>query len=586
MHAVRDDRTPSLLQRLIAVLIVYWPAVPMAVAVADADLPPRAMLLSWSLFVLAAMAAAGFAATLGRLLVVLVSALLSVYCTLCTALALYRLYTHQWLDLALLTAVPADTLATARLFLGTGTLAAGAAILLAHAAIYTFALTAIAAAAAAEPRARVKTGIATVVLAASLAFTGTPHRDLLIDYSMARRTAGIRPLVDRTRYAVAPAEAVFLIQLESLNALAVNREYDIPTPDGMPVMRALAAEGILLPHMWNHDVQTHRAQQGFLCGAVRNLGMNWFLDQVPFDGDCLPALFRKAGYKTVFLKGVADPHFAGADETMPRIGYSDVRFARDLMHPGDRYDLWGVEERTFFARAFEYLRKTYKPGERLFVHIAVSAHHVGFSRSGKNDADWFRAPHEEQVREYVASAQQQDLALATLEPLLDELTGGNAHVFIFGDHSYPAGLYGSTQPHIGATIDNFVTPMLYLPPRSRAGEFALGRTIEALHGQSDLLPTLVELTTRRPQPNSLVPFLLRTPPPRFVYEPCHVMTQPFGYRAVATAHGDRLDVYGFADRCIETFELTHGPLRQKSRGRTCGVAFEEYERRTLCGRYR
>jgi hypothetical protein len=587
LQPVPPSRKPAQLQTVIAIAILQWPVVPMTLALIDADVRPAAMLVSWCALVTATVIVVGvLRAIAGRFAAVTVAAAMSVYCTLCTALALYRLYTHEWLDLPLLLALPADSLETIRTFIGDGGVAAVLALLLAHAALYTFGAMTMAAELPSGRSARMKTLLGAAILVPCVAMAGAPHEDLLL--ATIRDTAAVLPIVDPAVYTIAPAEHVFLIQLESLNALAVNGEYTVDGKrldvDGMPVMRRLASEGILFPHLWSPDVQTHRVQQAFLCGALRNLNLAPFFEQVPYEVDCLPELFANAGYKTVFLKGVENPTFANANKVMPLLGYRDIRFG-EIMQPGDANHLWGYEEGIYFRRAIEYLERTYTRGERLFVHIAVSAHHVSYVRTGHNPA-WFRAPHARQVAEYIASAKQQDAALAVVREVIDRYTGGNAHVFIFGDHSYPVGLYGSVQPQVGATVDNFVTPMLYLPPRARAAEFALGRTVNTLHGETDLAATIAELTSRKPHRNSLVPFMLRTPPERYDYERCHVMTQPFGYRSVMIAHGETAYVYSFATRCVETLRLTYDPLRQKPAARECDVKFEDFERRYMCARYR
>lgn len=576
---------PSRLRSILAATMLLWPVFPMALALAEADIRPWTMLVSWCAFVAATVIVLGFLRNVaGKAAAFGVGIAVSVYCTLCTALAFYRLFTHEWLDLTLLVAMPEDSFDTVRAFIGDGGIAALLALLLAHAAIYNFGAMAVATVLRVDRRAPVKAFMGAAILLPCVALTGTPHRDLLVDWD----AAGSKPIMDPAVYTIAPAEHVFLIQLESLNALAVNGEYEVGGKrmdvDGMPVMRRLASEGILFTHIWSPDVQTHRVQQSFLCGALRNLNMAPFFEQIPLEENCLPYLFRRAGYKTVFLKGVEKPSFANANKIMPILGYEDIRFG-EIMQPGDTDHIWGYEEEIYFRRAIEYLERTYRNGERLFVHIAVSAHHVSFSRTSIN-YHWFTEPRAQQFAEYVASAKEQDAALASLHERINRYTGGNAHVFIFGDHSYPVGLYGSTQPQVGATVDNFVTPMLYLPPRARASEFAVGRTINTLHGQTDLAATIAELTSRTPHPNSLVPFMLRTPPARFDYERCHVMTQPFGYRTVMIAHGETAYAYSFATRCTETLRLTYDPLRQKPVARECDVHLEDFERRYMCARYR
>jgi hypothetical protein len=509
----------------------------------------------------------------------LVAVFVGAYATICIGLAFYRFSLGDWLDLGLTLAMPDDTFHAVLLWLGRPLLAVVVAAMAAHTILYALAFTRVARAVAAPKW----LALALVVFF----FIPAPHRKLVLETTASEVTGRVKPLVPKTSYGVARAESIFIVQLESLNGIAANGEYDTGDPShagAADVMRRLAKNGIYLPHTWAHDIQTHRASEAFLCGAVRNLNRRNAIDQV--DARCVPDLFRKAGYRTVFLSSWFDEKFANKGELMEEMGYDDVRFADVLMRPGDEQALWGYDEVAFFRRAFEYLGKEYRPNQPLLVHLAVCAHHAGFSRKREDDREWFTVPRERQVEIYLRSARKQDASLQAFWDLYSRYSGENAHVFIFGDHSFPLGLYGAMLPHLGTTIDNFVTPMVYIPPKSRAAEFDLGRTIDTLHAHSDLPPTFVELVTRRPQANSLVPFFRKTPPAQHEYEQCHVMAQPFGSPGLLIAHGATAYRYQFMSECVDTFEITYNPLREQRKARECDVPFEEYARRYTCARYR
>jgi hypothetical protein len=587
MQATATPRGPGQVRSLIALLLLQWLIVPMSLALADAGLPATPILISWSLLLAIVAIGLGLLQRIASWLATTFAFLLGVYGSVCAVLALYRVATSTWVDLSFLLAMPRDTAKTGWLWLGGVGLAVAASVFLAHAAAQAWAARALGGAIATTRATTLQSSVVLLLLVPALIWFGLPHPKLLLDTDMAKRAAHVKPLLPSAALSVNAGESLFLVQLESLNGVAVNGDYPArPASDPIPVLRTLATQnGIFFPALWSSDVQTHRVSQTILCGAVRNVNASTFFEQTVFRSDCIPALFRNAGYRTIYLSGYPDGDFARTRELMHRAGYTDVHFA-DFMQPGDERHLWGYEESLFFRRAFTYLRKHYRGDERLLVHFAVSAHHVGFSRRLEGEKEWFFAPREQQLASYFASAQKQDAALATFWDEYRRFTGANAHLFIFGDHSYPLGLYGSVQPDRGATIDNFVTTMAYLPPQQRNSEFAIGRSIPDLFAQADLPPTLAELVSGRPQPNSLVPFLRREPAARAPYERCQVMVQPFGYRAVAIARGDSLHVYSFADECVETFRLTHSPLRQERVARDCDLAFGEYERRYGCARYR
>jgi phosphoglycerol transferase MdoB-like AlkP superfamily enzyme len=553
---------------ILASLLVLWPL--LAIGAVRHDAVPAALLL---------LIAAILIGRLSRFITPVVGSIAGVYATICIGLAYYRFMLGDWLDLGLTLAMPDDTYHAVLLWLGAPLFTAAIAAMAAHSILYALAFTKVARA--------IDVPKWLAVLTIGFFFLTPPHRKLVLDTGTSDVTARIKPLMTKEKYFVQPGESIFIVQLESLNGIAANGEYDKGDPHhrgSNDVMKRLARNGIYLPHTWAHDIQTHRASEAFMCGAVRNLGPKNAIDQI--DADCIPDIFREAGYRTVFLSSWFDEEFANKGDLMEDMGYDDVRFADSLMKRGDQQALWGYDEVAFFRRAFEYLGRKYRADQPLLVHLAVCAHHAGFSRNREDDREWFAVDREKQIEIYLRSARKQDASLQAFWDLYRKYTGENAHVFIFGDHSFPLGLYSAMLPHLGTTIDNFVTPMVYIPPKSRAAEFALGRTIDTLHAHSDLPPTFVELVTRKPQANSLVPFFRKTPPAQYEYEQCHVMAQPFGLPGLLIAHGTTTYRYQFMSECVDRFNITYNPLRQHHAGRKCGVPFETYERQYTCARYR
>jgi hypothetical protein len=269
---------------------------------------------------------------------------------------------------------------------------------------------------------------------------------------------------------------------------------------------------------------------------------------------------------------------------MQRAGFEDVRFSGDLMKPGDPLTRWGYEEDVFYTRAFEYLRARYAPEQPLFVYFAVCAHHYGFTRRAGNDAEWMLRDEMNKIEMYLESQRIQDQSLLTFDRLLRQYKGGKAHAFYVPDHSIPLGLYGSNAPNMGATIDNFVTPFVYVPPDARAADLAVGRTIEEMYAQTDLVPTIAELVSGEPYPNSLVPFLRRDPQPGADYERCHILSQPYSGKWLLIARGAAAYQFHVTSETFREFRLEGRPLRQ-TLVRQAVLSYEELERRYGCARF-
>ena len=564
-------------------------------AVALADLHGNGALTgataTWLVFLTASLAIVATAVHTGHPIVSRsLSLILGLYCAGCVTLAVARqLPILEWQDIEFVLSAPADS---ARTFAEMG----GPAAIIAAIAVCLLAALAFGACFITVSRgfgrfAPAHLLLFAAVLAASLVYFGAPHAQLSRypkDYMAA---GGILPVVDaRPYHAFTSGENVFIVQMESLNGLVMNGDYVVDgqsvTGDFLPGTRRLASKGIAIPYFWSHDVLTYRAQPSILCGAVRNVHFFYFDDLVPRTTDCLPELFSRAGYKTLFLSNYWNGDFSGTNKFMKRIGFRDLHFA-DFMRTNDPASVWGFDEKTFFNRAFDYLEAEYKPDEKLFVYLAISTHHAGFTRERLGDLRWIKADQATRIRQYLQSARIQDESLLTFYSRFQKFTGGNAHAFFVADHGFPLSLYGGVLPSQGATIDNYVTPFLYLPPASRAGEFALGRKIdEAAYSQSDLLPTIAELLSGQPHPNSFVPFMKRRPPQHADYEPCHVMVQPFEGRKVIIVRQQNLYEYSAAMRTLREFRITARPMRQELVSQRENVSFAEFDQQYGCKRYR
>lgn len=548
------------------------------------DTPLAAALAAWCGALLLSAAAV---AVLPRRWWIAPAVLAALYAVSCLALALFQLGEPLGIDADFVLAAPRDSAKTLLRIVGwPATIGIGAAVL---ALVVALAMALRAVTPRSQPAARRFALLSAAGGLALLAFLGLPHAHLRKPPHR-RDGESIRPFA--VRYPPLPranGESVFMVQLESVNGLIGQSGHVLhgrPVPaDPMPAMHELARRGFFFPHFWSGAITTHRAQETILCGAVRNVHAPYFDQLIPWEGQCLPALLREAGYRTVFLSSYPDRTFGGTGKFMQRAGFEDIHFAGDLMKPGDPVTRWGYEERAFFRRAFEYLRARYRPDEPLFVYLAVCAHHFGFTRTAKTDVAYFLGDEMKKIEQYLWSQRQQDQSLLTFDRLLRGYKGDAAHVFYVPDHAFPLGLYGGSAPSMGATIDNFLTPLVYVPPEGRAADFEVGRTIPEMYGQTDLIPTIAELVSAAPYRNSLVPFLRRRPPPpRADYEPCHVMSQPYGGRSLLVARGPHAYQYHVATATFREFRIGGTPLRQ-TLVRESPMPYEEFERRYGCRRF-
>jgi hypothetical protein len=564
---------------LLAVVLVLAATLIIAAGNDLSETPLAAALGSWCA---ALLMAAALIAIAPRRWWIVPAAISALYALACVSLALFQLGAPLGLDADFILAAPKDSAKTLVKIIG------GPATVLMVLAVAALTIAIAVSLRALTPRSKRFALIAAILAIPTLAFLGLPHSYLRKPPHL-RGGESIRPVA--IHYKPLPqtnGESVFVLQLESVNGLIADPGYQIhgqPVPtDPLSGMRELGRRGFFFPHFWGGTVSTHRAQETILCGAVRNVHAPYFDQLIPWDGKCLPALLRDAGYKTVFLSSFPDRTFGETGKFMQRAGFEDIRFAGALMKPGDPLTRWGYEENAFYTRAFEYLRAHYAPGTPLFVYLAVCAHHYGFTREAQTDAAYLLGDELKKIHQYLASQRLQDQSLLTFDRLLRDYKRGTAHAFYVPDHSFPLGLYGGSAPSMGATIDNFITPFVYVPADRRAADLGVGRTIEKMHAQTDLVPTIAELVSGTPYPNSLVPFLQRTPSQRADYEDCHFMTQPYTGRWLFIARGNAAYQYHVSTQSFREFRIGGRPLRQALVGEAT-MTYDEFERRYGCKRF-
>src|SRR3990172_3389526 len=218
----------------------------------------------------------------------------------------------------------------------------------------------------------------------------TPTGYISFHVQEALKTIGARHSVftifpDNSHYSTQSSENVFIVQLESGNALAVNGNLTI---DGIaydetynPKMREIAKDGIYIPYFWGNSIQTNRAQENILCGMTGNLKEAFSYRPNELNVTCLPEILNKANYTTLFFRS-DDIEFANTGNFMKHLGFKEIHYD-DIMKDDDVKFRWGYDDCRFYTRVFEYLKENYPDSQKLFVYIEVSSHHHDFeSKNG------------------------------------------------------------------------------------------------------------------------------------------------------------------------------------------------------------
>jgi hypothetical protein len=319
---------------------------------------------------------------------------------------------------------------------------------------------------------------------------------------------------DHSTLPIRAKEAVFVVQLESVNSLAVR---NVPQPGLETILKE--GRGVLFPLFWANGTQTHRAWESILCGISGNLGPAMSADPARLTRvTCLPAHLAAGGYEPLWLYSYFNLEFFNLGEFARRAGFRDVIYGDKLMREGDPRHSWGYDDCVFYERAFDHLaRHGLDRRDRLFAYFGVGMHHAPFLNSRKYPQAHPYADPGNILEHYLNSNAEQDHCLRVFWKRFKQLGRDDVHLFILPDHSlWLPGV--PVHPDAG-----FATWLVYVPPARRAGEFEPRTVLAPMPSQAQLYPTILELLEGTPLPGSFA-FALRGEPPPPRYRDCHLLT--------------------------------------------------------------
>jgi hypothetical protein len=346
---------------------------------------------------------------------------------------------------------------------------------------------------------------------------------------------------DYTKVAIRSRESVFVVQLESVNSLAVFE----PAGEGEPArprvsqpgLETVVKEGggVLFPLFWANGTQTHRAWESILCGVSGNLGPAMSADPSRLArATCLPEHLARDGYHAVFLYSYFELDFFNLGAFARKAGFREVMYGPKLMRDGDPRHTWAYDDCAFYTRAFDYLAANgLDRRERVFAYFEVGMHHAPFFNTRRHpEAHPHPAP-SSFLEHYLNSNAEQDHCLLTFWKRFRELGRDDVHLFIVPDHSL--WVHGvPAYPDAG-----FATWLAYVPPARRAGDFKPRAVASPIPSQAQLYPTILELLENASLPGSFA-FALHGAPQPPGYKDCHVLIEP-GNRVIVRKNGERAE---------------------------------------------
>lgn len=386
------------------------------------------------------------------------------------------------------------------------------------------------------------------------------------------------------------SEDVFILQLESGNAIALNglaygyQKKAYKNNNYMPNLYLIAKNGVLFPFMWSNSIQTNRAQLNMLCGIIGNIGRALSYTPEKISIDCLPKIFARSGYNTLFF-GSNDGKIGNTKEFMESIGFNKVLY-KDIMRPEDPKYSWGYDDCIFYKRVFEYLEKNKLFGRKpLFVYIEVSMHHFPWNLREKYNAVHKFGPPTNFLERYLDSNLEQDYCLSTFYENFKKYSKKNSHLFITYDHSWPLGEHNNLWNDREAYNENFLIPFAYIPAASRKEEFAIGAQIVEKFSLGDFAPTLLEILSKKHYPNSFA-YALKQNNISIQNNNCHILVQPYGGAKVAVVNNNYKYIYSVQDKNITIYNLVNDFYEKNPLQIINKVPIKEFVEQYYCKRYK
>lgn len=393
---------------------------------------------------------------------------------------------------------------------------------------------------------------------------------------------------DNSHYKTDSKENIFILQLESGNALTATGDFtfiekkynDIYTPK----LREISKDGVFLSDFLGNSIQTNRAQLNILCGLVNNIGKSFSFKPNEIQTDCLPKILKKSGYKTIAFRS-DDLEFANTGNFLKNIGFDEIHY-NNIMKKNDLKYSWGYDDCIFYQRAFEYLTKSYSDSSKLFVYFEVSAHHFPFENHSRYNFIHKFHPSTNFVEQYLNSSLEQDYCVSQFYNNFKKYNNKKTHLFILPDTSWPIGLHNNFFNEKNAFNDNFLIPLTYIPPSDRKEEFALGKKInKSLFSQTDLIPTIFELLNNTNYQNSFAFALKNGAKNEQMYEHCQILVQPYNGPEIAIIKNFDKFIYRILEKKLIYYNLADDWDEQYPYLIDENMQYQEFKKKYYCKRY-
>jgi phosphoglycerol transferase MdoB-like AlkP superfamily enzyme len=274
---------------------------------------------------------------------------------------------------------------------------------------------------------------------------------------------------------------VFLILCESLNFSSLG------TPS-TPFMTQLKDKSVYVEPFYGNSIQTAKGHFASLFSVIPSISGKEYVKYKTLDVDSVASVMKRAGYSTLYFAAHHNKNFDKESAFLLRNGYDEYEVVKPYLKPEDVASKfkWGVEDRVFFKRFFDYF-SSYSD-RPVFVTLATIANHFPFNSIPVERRLIHKDP--KNIRECYANSIR--LTDEGLKVFFDELErrglAEESLVIVTGDHAFPLGEHGNYHLEAGYHEESFRIPFFMV----WKGHLMPQKIIVA-RSQMDMGPTIVDV---------------------------------------------------------------------------------------------
>ncbi|HRS63320.1 MAG TPA: sulfatase-like hydrolase/transferase [Spirochaetota bacterium] len=321
---------------------------------------------------------------------------------------------------------------------------------------------------------------------------------------------------------------IILILIESFNANFTEKK----APDGIdytPFFNSLINKGLYIERFYGNSIQTCKGQAAVFFSILPSFNGKIFVDYSDLNIKGFPSLLAENGYETIFFQAYHNLKFDNTEHNMRKAGFNIVKTFAEFKRKEDRPYIWGwgVEDRVFYERFFEFLDSYIKknPGKPFFAALPTVGTHIPCDGLPMERREIYKNP--ENIKEKYSNALRlSDRHLEVFFKLLKERAYlDNTVIIITSDHSFPMKEHGIYNNEVCFYDEAFRIPMLIL----WEGVISPKRIRGRVYSQVDIGPTIADIAGVTGKHNMIGISIFDSKTPAIVY-----LIQPYNGKFLQT----------------------------------------------------